>query len=181
MELAGEAASDLQLILTALENFGTPTSNIATGAYSYTDLNIVQDNSALPRLTNADCQRVLDAIESQDAFKSAIADALALFLPVGAGGVQFPPDDFVCAPLSPLQTRGDQRSSFKVQNLRLTADYTLFGRTASYITIDPGLDRSKQPVEISAPLNTQKVRAALQDALRVVALHYVVESLGLCF
>jgi hypothetical protein len=178
--LASDVSTSLNALLTYIARYGCSPSIIATGTFSFTNLNIVQDTSSLPRLTNGECSRLLESVSDED-LKSQFAEQASVLLPVFPGGIEFPDDELKCTPAFPFQTAADQRAVFAINGLKLSAVYTLFSRTAANLEISPSLDRNNQPPEISAPLNSQKIRAALQDALRLVVLTALRDSYGLLF
>ena len=181
--VASSAGTSLQAAITSLATFGATPSLLATGTYSWTDIDIVHDVSSLPSLTNSQCSRVMSfvsTVRGQSGFHSDVVAQMVNVLPVSRGGVSFPGGNLTCGPFYPLGTADDQRAVFSVQGLQLTALYTEFGRLATYVTYaNSSVDHSLQPAEIASLLNSANVRTSLQDAMRVVVLSYLRQYYGL--
>ncbi len=169
-------AANNQTALTLLEN-GAPLSAMAVASYAWSDLGVADDNSPLAVITNQQCQTLM-SFTSPEAFKTNLADQLALVLPITAKSVQFV-GNVTCAPMLPLQTRPDQRAVFSV-TFTLSALYTLFASQAAYVRFPDTIDSSMLGTELTAPLSLKSVRSALQNSLRRSFLTNYQDATGMC-
>ncbi len=164
---ASSASSSTQAALSNLASFGASPSLLATGVYSWSDLNIIEDGSTLPALTNEQCNVYTQHMANQTAIQASIKAELAKVLPVTAAGISFP-NGITCGPRFATQTRDDQAAVFSITGLTLKSIYTLFAKNAVYVTIasPSSVNVALQLSEALAPLSIKGVRAAVQNALR---------------
>ena len=179
--ISSAASSALQSTISNLVQNGAPSVSLfATGTYSWSDLQVAVDGSNLPPLTNDQCTAFMSTVTSQSALKLQLASMMAQILPVPASAILFPTANLACGPYYPFGTRGDQEAVFAVTGLRIMALYTLFANGPSYVAyVNTSVDHSQQQAELSAPLNLENVRNALQTSLRVVFLQGYQQYLGL--
>ena len=174
------ASSNVQLQLMSLSQNGAPPSLLATGTYGWSDLNLADEPSGLPFMTNAQCAQFTAFVESQTALKSALSIEMAKTLPVPRQGIKFSSEAIVCRPLSAVGTMPDERAVFRVSGLSLTAYYGLFARDAAYVAYVSNVDHGAQSYEIAGPpLGLNNVRWALEDALRRIYLPALQSNLSL--
>jgi hypothetical protein len=168
--LSNNATASVNAYLTSLADFGAIPSLLATGAYSWSDLNIVDDGSGSLPLTNEVCNAFTASGTSQQDVRNALAKELAKVLPITATGVMFG-SNVTCGPRYAIQTANDQLAVFSVLGLKVTAYYVHFPNNRSYVTYASGNnDHSVQLSESSSALGMSNVRSALQGALRRVVL-----------
>ena len=156
--------------LNDLIQYGAPPSVLAIGAYGWTDLNIEPDGSTLPPMTNLECTHFTTMQSNPATLKANLIAKVALFLPVPSTAItiQYP---VTCGPAHPLQTRSDQASVFSVTGISIEARYTLFAKTASYVTyLNTSVDHNLQTSELLARLSQVNVRNAIEEALRLLFL-----------
>ena len=170
--LATTAQSTISSILSDLQLIGADNSSSATGTYNWTNINIVDDGSNLPPLTNAQCLVFNQFfVAAQSSLKSQLAAQMAKTLSLPADGISFASGAIVCGPQYPLQTRSDQHALFVVEGLQLTTLYTMFAKGVGYVTYaSPSVNHNLQVSEALAPLSIAAVRSALQTSLRRVFL-----------
>ena len=170
--LAQSIAANVAQDLGSLLGNGSSLQLLATGTYNWTNINIVDDGSNLPPLTNAQCLVFNQFfVAAQSSLKSQLAAQMAKTLPLPADGISFASGAIVCGPQYPLQTRSDQHALFVVEGLQLTTLYTMFAKGVGYVTYaSPSVNHNLQVSEALAPLSIAAVRSALQTSLRRVFL-----------
>lgn len=173
---ASSAGSNVDALLSSLDRYGAEAGLLATGVYSFSDLDIIQRAKSL---TNALCSRFMSSNVSQSQFQQRVATEMAKILPVPSSGISFA-SGLQCGPYYPFQTRPDQRAAFSVQGMSIKTMYTRFGSNANYVTYSSAnVDHSAQPFEITAPLSAANVKLAMNTALRIVVLGVLQQSLSL--
>ena len=111
--------ASLAASISDLKNHGSDTSMLATGTYSWTDLNVEDDGSSLPPMTNKDCHIVVGIETTAASLKASLMTELAKVLPVPVEGL-IVSNPITCAPRYPLQVRDDQASVLTVRGLGIT-------------------------------------------------------------
>ena len=106
---AAESASDAaKANLQSLTSFGAVPSLLAIGMYGWTDLNIIDDGSTLPPLTNDQCNTVTAYMASKSlSMSTQLRAELVKVLPVTSNSISFPAA-ITCGPRFATQTRSDQ-------------------------------------------------------------------------
>jgi hypothetical protein len=163
---ASLSSNDIQQQLTITDNFGAPSSLLATATYpNWVDLDINVDGSPLPHLTNSQCSNFRSLVTSTQ-LKARLIDELSRVLPVSSFGIVMPTSAVNCNPAFSLATYPDQQAVFNINKLKLTSVFTLFS-DESYVVYNNGsiLNHTLQPPEATAPLSVFAVRQAVQAAL----------------
>jgi hypothetical protein len=148
----------------SLKSFGTPTGGLAIASYSWTDLGTSDENSALPYLTNEQCNIVSSYNSDPAVFASAVGIELAKVMPIAVNAITVTGPS-TCGPANALQRRNDQRAVYAM-DLMLAGQYSLFASDAPYVLFPPNTVPSLMSEEASAPLNQKTVRSFLQNAIR---------------
>ena len=178
--IVSSASTALQLQLMALSQNGAPPSLLATGTYGWSDLNLADEPSGLPFMTNAECAQFTAFVPSQAALKSALSSQMTQALPVPAHGIVFSSAAITCQPLTAVGTMADERAVFRVSGMSLIAYFGLFARDGAYVTYAGSVDHSVQEYEIAGPpLGLNNIRWALEDALRRIYLPALQSNLSL--
>ena len=166
-QLSSTLLSEVGSNLLSLQNYGGVEPLLATGSYGWTDLDIADDNSNLPRLTNDECAGFMGFEASASTLKTTLATELAKTLCVPSTAVQFSSSAITCAAQYPFQTGGDQHATFTV-HLQIKSLFAFFASGASYVMYAnaSAVNVGMQSPETTAPLNQQNVRSALQTSLR---------------
>ena len=172
LALANSQTASLAASINDLKNHGSDTSMLATGTYSWTNLDVEDDGSSLPPMTNKDCHIVVGIETTAVSLKALLIAELAKILPVPVAGLTIS-SPITCAPRYPLQVRDDQASVFTVHGLGITTRYTLFGSDANFVTYTGTVDSTLQQPELLAPLSNHNVRQFVQEALRRIYLSEV--------
>ena len=177
--LAASSTATLQNDLVGLLRRGSIASLLATGSYSWNDVDIVEDGSTFPRLTNDQCALIMATYTSAQ-LKTLLATEMSKTLVAPAAAIVFQSSNIECSPLFPFQTRGDQRASFKI-SLQITTFYGWFAKDASYVTFasPSSVNTADQLSEVLAALNVKNVRAALQQSFRRLFVDAELASVGM--
>ena len=166
------AAAQASQLLQGCSVQGGPQDQLATGTYSWTDLDIAGDGSGSPHLTNKDCAMVMSEVPDEATRKLSLLTELYRVLPVGTAGLSIS-GSVSCGPKNVMQTRDDQASVFQVSGLSVSALYVLFARNASYVTFtsSSAVNQSLQVSEGQAPLSSARVELEVEAALHRVFLN----------
>jgi hypothetical protein len=174
---ASEQAALLNVALLDVKLDGTPSAVAATGTYSWTDLGITDDLSALPFLTNSQCAAFNSAVTDQASLALSLQNEIVKVLPVTPASIDILTETITCSPLRSWQTQPDQQAAFAL-NFTLSGSFNLFAAGASYVTLPTGIPITGQLPESSAPLGLRSVRSALQNALRRVFVPLYKAAMG---
>jgi hypothetical protein len=178
-----DAAADIAADLELLGASGVASSALAVGTYNYDDLDIV-DASFGPGITNKWCNDFMSTVSTSAAqadLKAALAVSMSAVLPLSVGGIEFSDEDIECKPFDPKQTARDQPAYFHINDLKISALFSLFANGASYVDFSgvANYDPLIMKPEATAELSVAQVLYGLRLALRTEFLRNLAAKIGM--